>query len=96
MNSMLSMAGFISPSNVGPMQMVIVLAIVLIIFGPKKLPGLGRAMGKSIREFRDSMKGLTNALDEDEDDGPVARTGDLDPKPVERSDKSNDKKVSAN
>ena len=37
---------------VGPMELVIVLAIVLFVFGPGKLPQVGGALGKSIREFR--------------------------------------------
>lgn len=89
MNATLSLAGFINPANMGYSELLIILAIVLIIFGPKKLPSLGRAMGKSIREFRDSMKGITSALeDEGEDDAPATRTADLDPKPVERKEES--------
>jgi sec-independent protein translocase protein TatA len=38
--------------NIGPLEIAIVLIIVLIIFGPKKLPELGRSLGSSIREFK--------------------------------------------
>ena len=41
------------PFNVGPLELVIVLVIVIIIFGVGKLPTVGGALGKSIREFRD-------------------------------------------
>jgi len=38
-----------------PIHLVIILAILLLLFGPSKLPGLGRAMGETIREFKKSM-----------------------------------------
>lgn len=40
-----------------PLHWVFILAIVLIIFGPGKLPDLGRGLGKGIREFKDAMRG---------------------------------------
>ncbi|MFM9044027.1 MAG: twin-arginine translocase TatA/TatE family subunit [bacterium] len=43
--------------NIGPLEIAIVLIIVLIIFGPKRLPELGRSMGRGIREFRSSVTG---------------------------------------
>jgi sec-independent protein translocase protein TatA len=43
--------------NIGPMELIIVLVIVLLIFGPKRLPGLGRQLGSGMREFKDSVTG---------------------------------------
>ena len=43
--------------NVGPLEIAVVLIIVLIIFGPKRLPELGKSMGHGIREFRSSISG---------------------------------------
>ena len=43
--------------NVGPMELVIVLAIALIVLGPKKLPEVGRSLGKGMREFKESLSG---------------------------------------
>jgi len=43
--------------NVGPLELVVVLIIALVIFGPKRLPELARSMGKGIREFRSSVSG---------------------------------------
>jgi sec-independent protein translocase protein TatA len=43
--------------NVGPLELAIVLIIALVIFGPKRLPELGRSMGRGIREFRSSISG---------------------------------------
>jgi sec-independent protein translocase protein TatA len=43
--------------NIGPMEIGLVLIIALIVFGPKKLPDLGRSLGKGIREFKGSIGG---------------------------------------
>jgi sec-independent protein translocase protein TatA len=43
--------------NVGPLEIAVVLVIVLIIFGPKRLPELGKSMGNGIREFKNSISG---------------------------------------
>jgi sec-independent protein translocase protein TatA len=43
--------------GVGPMELIIVLVIALIVFGPKRLPDLGRSLGGGMREFRKSMTG---------------------------------------
>ncbi|MGH2974126.1 MAG: Sec-independent protein translocase subunit TatA/TatB [Solirubrobacterales bacterium] len=48
--------------NVGPLELAIVLIIALVVFGPKRLPELGRSLGRGIREFRGSVSG------EDHDD----------------------------
>jgi sec-independent protein translocase protein TatA len=57
--------------SIGPTELIIVLVIVLVIFGPKRLPGLGRSLGSGMREFRDSVTGKSSDkdLDEDDDDG---------------------------
>jgi sec-independent protein translocase protein TatA len=41
--------------NIGPMELIIVLVIVLLIFGPKRLPSLGKQLGSGMREFKDSV-----------------------------------------
>lgn len=45
------------PGQIGALEIAIVLVIVLIIFGPKRLPELGRSIGHGIREFRGSISG---------------------------------------
>jgi sec-independent protein translocase protein TatA len=50
--------------NIGPLEIVVILIIALIVFGPKRLPELGRSMGKGIREFKGSLMG---DKDDDED-----------------------------
>jgi sec-independent protein translocase protein TatA len=44
------------PSWIGPWEIAIVLVLALLIFGPKKLPDLGKSMGKSISGFRQGMR----------------------------------------
>jgi sec-independent protein translocase protein TatA len=53
--------------SIGPTELIIVLVIVLVIFGPKRLPGLGRSLGSGMKEFRDSVTGKGDR-DEDDDD----------------------------
>ncbi len=53
-----------SPST----DLIILLVIVLLIFGPKRLPGLGRQLGQGMREFKDSITG--NSKDDEDDSRP--------------------------
>ena len=41
----------------GPLEIIIILVIVLIVFGPKRLPDLGKSLGRGMREFKDSVTG---------------------------------------
>jgi sec-independent protein translocase protein TatA len=50
--------------NIGPLEIVVVLIIALIVFGPKRLPELGRSLGKGIREFKGSLSGEDDGEDE--------------------------------
>jgi sec-independent protein translocase protein TatA len=43
--------------NIGPMEIALVLIVALIILGPKKLPDMGRSMGKGMREFKAAITG---------------------------------------
>jgi len=61
----------------GPLEIVIVLVIVLLIFGPKRLPDLGRSLGRGMREFKESVTG------KDKDDEP-AELPPTEAKPAER------------
>jgi sec-independent protein translocase protein TatA len=46
--------------NVGPLEILLVLIVALVVFGPKKLPDLGHSLGKGIREFKGSVTGETD------------------------------------
>ena len=41
----------------GPVELIIILVVVLVIFGPKRLPDLGKSLGRGMREFKDSVTG---------------------------------------
>ena len=65
----------------GPLEIVILLVIVLLIFGPKRLPDLGRSLGRGMREFKDSVTGK----DDDEPAGIAkAEPAPAEPAPAER------------
>lgn len=53
-------------------DLIVVLVVVLLIFGPKRLPMLGRSLGQGMREFKD---GITGGASEEEEDGRPALTG---------------------
>lgn len=52
--------------NIGPLEIVVVLIIALVVFGPKRLPELGSSLGRGIREFRSTVTGEKH--DDDDDD----------------------------
>jgi sec-independent protein translocase protein TatA len=53
--------------NIGPLEVILVLAIALIVLGPKKLPEAGRAVGRGLREFRESLAGGHDDKHDEED-----------------------------
>ncbi|HTN25443.1 MAG TPA: twin-arginine translocase TatA/TatE family subunit [Solirubrobacteraceae bacterium] len=69
------------PLGIGPLELVIVLVIALVIFGPKRLPDLGKSLGTGMREFKDSITGKS-----DDDDEPSA----LSPAPTDDPAKPDD------
>jgi sec-independent protein translocase protein TatA len=54
------------PGWIGPWEIAILLIVVLLVFGPKRLPEMGRSLGKGMREFKDS---ITGKFDGDDHDG---------------------------
>lgn len=50
------------PFNIGPFELILVLIVVLIIFGPGKLPDIGNAIGRGIREFRRASSDLEDSI----------------------------------
>ena len=53
------------PLGIGLPEILIVLVIVLVVFGPKRLPDLGRSLGSGMREFKDSITGSSKDDDEE-------------------------------
>ncbi|NGQ96070.1 twin-arginine translocase TatA/TatE family subunit [Brevibacillus sp. SYP-B805] len=54
-------------NSIGIPGLILILVIALVLFGPKKLPELGRAIGHTLKEFKNATRGLTK--DEDEEEG---------------------------
>jgi sec-independent protein translocase protein TatA len=67
------------PGNIGLPEILVVLVIALIIFGPKRLPELGRSLGRGVREFRASISG-----DHDDESSPTK------PAQIESADESSE------
>ena len=61
--------------GIGIPELIIVLVILLVIFGPKRLPGLGRSLGSGMKEFKDSVTGTSKPDDDDEDERPALHAG---------------------
>jgi sec-independent protein translocase protein TatA len=55
------------PFNIGPMELIVVLVIALVVLGPKKLPEVGKSLGKGMREFKDSLSNISGNDDDDAD-----------------------------
>ncbi len=49
--------------RIGPMELILILVIALVIFGPKKLPEIGKAVGEAIRQFRKTSEKVTDEID---------------------------------
>jgi len=56
------------PVSIGPGELIIVLVIALIVLGPKRLPEVGRSVGRGMREFKDSLSGINLDDEDDEED----------------------------
>jgi sec-independent protein translocase protein TatA len=65
----------------GPLEIIIILVIVLVIFGPKRLPDLGRSLGRGMREFKDSVTGK----DKDRDELETGESAGEEPEPTTAS-----------
>lgn len=69
--------------RIGPMELILILVIALVVFGPKKLPESGKAVGNAIREFKKHSSKVTEELEE-------ATQGGDEPK-IESAKKADDK-----
>jgi sec-independent protein translocase protein TatA len=67
------------PFGIGATEIVILLLVALLVFGPKRLPEMGRSLGRGMREFKDSIQGK----DRDED-RPELPQGETEPVPAAR------------
>jgi sec-independent protein translocase protein TatA len=62
--------------NIGPWEIILLLLLALLLFGAKRVPEIGRSLGRGMREFKDSVSGVTK------DDEPVHRQLETSDEPV--------------
>jgi sec-independent protein translocase protein TatA len=74
------------PGWIGLPELIVLLVVLLLIFGPKRLPEMGRSLGKGMREFKDSITGKGD----DDDDEPVALPRSTEPSSVGASAREHD------
>jgi sec-independent protein translocase protein TatA len=67
-------------SQIGPLEIILVLAIALIVLGPKRLPDAGRSVGRGLRNFKNSVSGDDN---DDDEDRPELTKATADERPAE-------------
>jgi sec-independent protein translocase protein TatA len=63
------------PFNIGPMELIVVLIIALVVLGPKKLPDVGKSLGRGMREFKESISGMAGNDDERDESKTKAKQG---------------------
>lgn len=61
--------------NMGPLELLVIAAVALLIVGPKRLPELGKTIGRSLRDFRKAQDDFTSSFKLDDDDAPPSFTG---------------------
>lgn len=54
--------------RIGPQELLLIFGLVLIVFGPRKLPEIGKALGKGLREFKQATKELKESVELGEED----------------------------
>jgi sec-independent protein translocase protein TatA len=61
--------------NVGPTELMVILVLALIVFGPKKLPEMGKSIGKGLREFRKAQMDIRKEISEGLRETPSSEAG---------------------
>jgi len=67
------------PFNLGMTEMLVILMILLLVFGARRLPEMGAGMGKGIREFKKSLKEVKTSIEDNSDETPTPRQIDSAP-----------------
>ena len=70
------------PFGIGIWEILILLLVVLLVFGPKRLPEMGRSLGRGMREFKDSISG------KDDDDEPIHKRYSTELPPAESANQA--------
>lgn len=62
-------------TGIGPWEILVLLFIILIIFGPKRLPEMGKSLGKAIKEFKNAGKQIQDDIDDALEDDSSNKAG---------------------
>jgi TatA/E family protein of Tat protein translocase len=81
-------------ANVGPLEILVVLIIALVMFGPKRIPELGQSLGKGIREFKAALEG-SDSEPPDRTGTEIARSKAVDAAPADTSAPDHEKSSEA-
>jgi sec-independent protein translocase protein TatA len=81
------------PGNIGPLEIGIVLIIALLVFGPKRLPELGKSLGNGIREFKGSISGEHDDKPDKPDEATQIAAADPTPMPHRAEDEETEAEV---
>ncbi|MBZ9751329.1 twin-arginine translocase TatA/TatE family subunit [Deinococcus sp. HMF7620] len=68
--------------NIGPAELIVILLVALVVFGPRKLPELGKSLGAGLREFRRSTQNLKEDFEGSVRDTPPAPVQTIAPAPA--------------
>lgn len=79
--------------NLGPMELFIILVIVLVVFGAKRVPEIGASIGKGIREFKRNISDVDRQIREPERDARSERLNTGEPAPQEQDATSEPKRL---
>lgn len=79
--------------NIGPLELLMILVIVLVIFGAKRVPEIGASIGKGIREFKRNISDVDRQIKEPERDLRSDRLNTGDPAPLEQDTTSEPKRL---
>ena len=69
--------------NVGPIEIIVVILILIVIFGPKRIPELGRSVGQGMRNFKQSVTGRDRDSEPRELEPEAPRASAAEPKPLD-------------
>ncbi|MBM3935803.1 MAG: twin-arginine translocase TatA/TatE family subunit [Sphingomonadales bacterium] len=65
---------FLVFGNLSTMEIILIFAVVLLLFGAKRIPELAKGLGKGIREFKDASSGIKKEIEKDADEGSENRS----------------------
>jgi sec-independent protein translocase protein TatA len=82
------------PFGIGIWELLILLVVLLLVFGAKRLPEMGRSLGKGMREFKEGVSGVEDSVKTTTPAPPELPSAPSEPAPVREPDESERERVS--